>query len=62
MTLKQAIKASNSQYTHLPCHDLEFTGSVQVFVHFSWRAMFYSLSDYRVSSAVSGPSFIMIPR
>jgi hypothetical protein len=38
------------------------SGSVQVFPFNRGGRPYYKLDDYRVSSAVSGPSLILVPR
>ena len=61
-TLKHCIEQTKTPYTDLPCHKGKFRGSVQVFPKDHFRSFFYNLTDYRVSSAVSGPSYVMVPR
>ena len=62
LTLKQCIEQTKTPYTDLPCHKDRFRGAVQVFPETCNRPLFYRLVDYYVSSAVSGPSFIMCPK
>ena len=54
--LKNLLKQTKTPYIELSCHIM------QVFPAESFRAMFYDLTDYYVSSAVSGPSFMMIQK
>jgi len=54
LTLAQILEATNDSIRRLD------TGAVQVFYHFT--KPYYDCSDYAVSSAVSGPSLIMVPR
>lgn len=54
LTLNEVLKVTGDACTRLN------NGCVQVFIHFS--RPYYDLSDYTVSSAVSGPSLMMVPK
>ena len=61
MTLQELIKETNSPNC-LICDGQGNLNLVQVFPATRERPRFFDLDDYRVLSAVSGPSFIMGPR
>ncbi len=56
MTLEQLLMITDTQVVDLP------SGAKQVFPVWSDRPKFFELADYQVSSAVSGPSFIMVEK
>lgn len=54
VTLKQTLEITNDGYRKLE------SGAYQVF--YSVAKSYFGLSDYVVTSAVSGPSLILVPR
>ena len=57
VTLKQALARSGD-----PSQPIGDRGAIQVFHSPDSRADYYRLSDFLVSSAVSGPSLVLVPR
>ena len=56
MTLEQLLRDTGDY-----CHTFP-SGAKQVFAKFGKEAVYYRLSDYLVSSRVSGPSMILVSK